>query len=89
MENRVYISIPLDSLIVSGIISGSIIKITAADGLIILERCKDEVCDCDCICDECREKHEFEELQFHMKSVSKSDSDATMCCHLQSLMTIR
>lgn len=60
MENRVYISIPLDSLIVSGIISGSIIKITAADGLIILERCKDEVCDCDCICDECREKHEFE-----------------------------
>lgn len=56
MENRVYISIPLDSLIVSG----SIIKITAADGLIILERCKDEVCDCDCICDECREKHEFE-----------------------------
>lgn len=54
MENRVYISIPLDSLIVSGIISGSIIKITAADGLIILERCKDEVCDCDCICDECR-----------------------------------
>lgn len=47
MENRVYISIPLDSLIVSGIISGSIIKITAADGLIILERCKDEVCDCD------------------------------------------
>lgn len=56
MENRVYISIPLDSLIVSGIISGSIIKITAADGLIILERCKDEVCDCDCICDECREK---------------------------------
>lgn len=49
MENRVYISIPLDSLIVSGIISGSIIKITATDGLIILERCKDEVCDCDCI----------------------------------------
>lgn len=60
MENRVYISIPLDSLIVSGIISGSIIKITAADCLIILERCKDEVCDCDCICDECRGKHEFE-----------------------------
>lgn len=41
MENRVYISIPLDSLIVSGITSGSIIKITAVDGLIILERCKD------------------------------------------------
>lgn len=60
MENRVYISMPLDLLIVSGIISGSIIKITATDGLIILERCKDEVCDCDCICDECREKHEFE-----------------------------
>ena len=38
MENRVYISMPLDLLIVSGIISGSIIKITATDGLIILER---------------------------------------------------
>lgn len=59
MENRVYISIPLDSLIVSG----SIIKITAADGLIILERCKDEVCDCDCICDECRETMNLKEVR--------------------------
>lgn len=61
MENRVYISIPLDSLIVSVITSGSTIKITAADGLIILERCEDEVCDC--ICDECREKCEFEKSE--------------------------
>ena len=65
MENRVYISIPLDSLIVSGIISGSIIKITAADGLIILERCKDEVCDCDCICDECRETRNLKEVRMN------------------------
>lgn len=53
MGNRVYISIPLDSLIVSGIISGSTIKVTAVDGLIIFERCQDEVCGCYCICDEC------------------------------------
>ena len=65
MENRVYISIPLDSLIVSGIISGSIIKITAADGLIILERCTDEVCDCACICDECRETMNLKEVRMN------------------------
>ena len=65
MENRVYISMPLDLLIVSGIISGSIIKITATDGLIILERCKDEVCDCDCICDECRETMNLKEVRMN------------------------
>ena len=63
MENRVYISIPLDSLIVSGITSGSIIKITAADGLIILERCEDEECDCDCICDDCKTKLGLDESE--------------------------
>ena len=56
MENRIYVSIPLDALIVSGITSDCAVQISAMDGAILSERCDD---DCeegssDCICDECR-----------------------------------
>lgn len=55
MENRVYVSIPLDALIVSGITSDCAVQISAVNGAILIERCDDsEECCCDCICDECR-----------------------------------
>ena len=61
MENRIYVSIPLDALIVSGITSDCAVQdcavqISAVDGAILIERCYDdcEECCCDCICDECR-----------------------------------
>ena len=55
MENRIYVSIPLDTLIVAGITSDCAVQISAVDGAILIERCDDdseEWC-CDCICDEC------------------------------------
>lgn len=56
MENRIYVSIPLDALIVSGITSDCTVQISAMDGAILIERCDDdcEECCCDCICDERR-----------------------------------
>lgn len=56
MENIVYVSVPLDALIVSGITSDCAVQISAMDGAILIERCDDdcEECCCDCICDECR-----------------------------------
>lgn len=63
MENRIYVSIPLDALIVSGITSDCAVQISAMDGAILIERCDDDCenfdddckeCCCDCICDECR-----------------------------------
>lgn len=56
MENKVFVSVPLDALIVSGITSDSAVEISAVDGVILIERCDndDEECCCDCICDECR-----------------------------------
>ncbi len=61
MENRIYVSIPLDALIVSGITSDCAVQISAVDGAILIERCDgdcvnfDDECNCcDCICDECR-----------------------------------
>lgn len=61
MENRIYVSIPLDALIVSGITSDCAVQISAMDGAILIERCDDDCenfddeCNCcDCICDECR-----------------------------------
>lgn len=56
MENKVYVSIPLDALIVSGITSDCSVEISAVDGAILIERCNDE-CEengCECIYDECR-----------------------------------
>lgn len=55
MENKVFVSIPLDTLIVSGITSDSAVEISAVDGVILIERCDDdcEECCCDCISDEC------------------------------------
>lgn len=61
MENRIYVSIPLDALIVSGITSDCAVEISALDGTILIERCEEE-CEnfdgectcCDFICGECR-----------------------------------
>lgn len=41
MESRVYVSIPLDALIVSGITSDCAVQISAVDGAILIERCDD------------------------------------------------
>ncbi len=55
MENKIYVSIPLDVIIVSGITSECAVQISAVDGAILIERCDDdcEECCCDCICGEC------------------------------------
>lgn len=49
MENRIYVSIPLDALIVSGITSDCAVQISAVEGAILIERCDDECNGCDCI----------------------------------------
>ena len=56
MENRIYVGLLLDALIVSGITSDCAVEISAMDGAILIERCDDdcEECCCDCICDVCR-----------------------------------
>lgn len=52
MENRIYVSIPLDALIVSGITSDCAVQISAVDGAILIERCDgdcvnfDDECNC-------------------------------------------
>lgn len=54
MNNLVFIGIPLDTVIVSGITSDSTVQVTATNGVILIERCDDEF-NCDnCLCDECR-----------------------------------
>ena len=53
MENRIYVSIPLDALIVSGITSDCAVQISAVDGAILIERCDDDCNICDCICYVC------------------------------------
>lgn len=49
MNNLVFIGIPLDTVIVSGITSDSTVQVTATNGVIVIERCDDEF-----NCDECR-----------------------------------
>ncbi len=57
MNNLVFIGIPLDTVIVSGITSDSTVQVTATNGVIVIERCNDDKeCCCDCICDDCRAK---------------------------------
>ena len=38
MENRVYVSLPLDALIVSGITSDCVVQISAVDGAILIAK---------------------------------------------------
>ena len=52
MENRIYVSIPLDALIVSGITSDCAVQISAVDGAILIERCNDD-CENDSCCKDC------------------------------------
>ena len=63
MNNLVFIGIPLDTVIVSGITSDATVQVTATNGVILIERCDDdcEECCCDCICDECRTELEESE----------------------------
>lgn len=62
MNNLVYIGIPLDTVIVSGITSDSTVQVTATNGVIMIERYDDnheDICECeecDCLCDDCRAK---------------------------------
>ncbi len=62
MNNLVFIGIPLDTVIVSGITSDSTVQVTATNGVIVIERCDEDcndICECeecDCICDDCRAK---------------------------------
>ena len=60
MENRIYVSIPLDALIVAGITSDCAVQISAVDGAILIERCDNDCNICDCICDECKAESEYE-----------------------------
>ena len=60
MNNLVFIGIPLDTVIVSGITSDSTVQVTATNGVIVIERYDDnheDISECeesDCLCDECR-----------------------------------
>ncbi len=62
MNNLVFIGIPLDTVIVSGITSDATVQVTATNGVIVIERCNDnhediyECEECDCLCDDCRAK---------------------------------
>ncbi len=62
MNNLVYIGIPLDTVIVSGITSDATVQVTATNGVIVIERYDDnheDICECekcDCLCDDCRAK---------------------------------
>ena len=59
MNNLIFIGIPLDTVIVSGITSEATVQVTATNGVIVIERCDDnhkDICECDCLCDECRAK---------------------------------
>ncbi len=62
MNNLVFIGIPLDTVIVSGITSDSTVQVTATNGVIVIERCDEDcndICECeeyDCLCDDCRAK---------------------------------
>ena len=42
MSNFVYIGIPLDTVIVSGITTDATIQVTASKGIIVIEKCDDE-----------------------------------------------
>ncbi len=53
MNNLVYIGIPLDTVIVSGITSDATVQVTATNGVIVIERYDDNQED---ICDDCRAK---------------------------------
>lgn len=61
MENRIYVSIPFDALMVAGITSDCAVQISAMDGAILIERCNDDCNICDCICDECKAESECEQ----------------------------
>ena len=50
MSNFVYIGIPLDTVIVSGITTDATIQVTASKGIIVIEKCDDECS----VCDDCR-----------------------------------
>lgn len=61
MKNLVFIGVPLDTVIVSGITSDSTVQVTVTNGIIVIERCDDDCGDfnnecnyCDCLCNDCR-----------------------------------
>lgn len=62
MNNLVFIGIPLDTVIVSGITSDATVQVTATNGVIVIERCNEDcndICECeecDGLCDDCRAK---------------------------------
>lgn len=65
MNNLVFIGIPLDTVIVSGITSDATAQVTATNGVIVIERC-DDICECeesDCLCDDCRAKLGLDESE--------------------------
>lgn len=51
-NNLVFVGLPLDAVIASGLTSHSAVEVTAADGVILIERYVEG--NCDCICNECR-----------------------------------
>lgn len=70
MNNLVFIGIPLDTVIVSGITSDCTVQVTATNGAIVIERCYencnnfDDECNCcDCLCDDCKTKLGLDESE--------------------------
>lgn len=49
-NNLIFVGLPLDAIIASGLTSHTAVEVTAADGVILIERYNES----DCICDECR-----------------------------------
>ena len=69
MENRIYVSIPLDALIVSGITSDCAVQISAMDGAILIERCDD---DCE---DRAERRNPERDLRGHVQCEDHSGND--------------
>ena len=58
INNLVYIGVPLDAVIVSGLTDEIPVEISAKNGRIVVQAIDDR-----CLCDECRAKLESEETE--------------------------
>lgn len=76
INNLVFIGIPLDTVIVSGITSDCTVQVTATNGVIVIKRCDencngcnggcnrcDEYENCYCLCDDCKTNLSLDESE--------------------------
>ena len=58
INSLIYIGVPIDAMIVSGLTDETPVEISATNGKIVIEAINNI-----CLCDECRVKLEFEETE--------------------------